>query len=420
MKLRVLIAVFVVVGMLPVATAQMVPTDSPDATSVETSALSQPSDEGNRTKLYVERDYKRVELKPGESDSFTVSVKNLEDETVSVNPHLSTPPVGENLMQEKWVSIDGDTSIDAGEEQEFTVTVSVPNDAKLGRYRGNIAFTDETITYPGRPARPAHAANVNVRVWREPTVNVLAGNYMHSQVEAGDSYTHQILIENTGDEAVPVNPELSEERRRHYSSYGNSEATLDRSWLEIDAPAQIAPGETATVSVTVTPPENADRGRYRTELNLGLKDPARDEQRNHWQQIRLNFQVWKQPTEPFETSFEVSEDANNVSLKLSTNSRYRNQMDSSKSADFDVQFVSPDGEVIEAERVKVTDNGYVDLSGDRRRSRTATASGQDYAVDNNRQSFVYQVDDPAAGTWTARIMPDNVVRFNYEIVRDEN
>lgn len=414
MKLRTLIAALVVVGMVPAAAAQMAPANSPDASSVGTAASAQDADDGNYTKLYVDSDNGYFDLKPGERNRFTVTVKNGEDEAVDLSPHLYVPPIGENQLNESWVTIDGDTSLDAGEETQFTVTVDVPTDATLGRYGGHIAFTDEKVSYPGQPARPVHAARVNVEVWREPTVEILSAGYMHSQVQSGDTTTHQVVIENTGDEAVPVNPKLASNQRRHSSSSN----AVEGSWLDIDAPNEIAPGETETVSITVSPPESAQRGDYNAEIDLGLKDPARDDRNNYWQRINLNLLVWEQPDEPFETSFRVSEDAKNVSLELNPRAN-RRQGSSSGDAEpvkFDVKFVSPDGEVIDAERVRVSDSGFVDMSG----QGSNAESGQAYAVSNGQKQFVYRMDDPKPGAWSVRITPENTVGFNYQIVRNES
>lgn len=85
---------------------------------------------------------------------------------------------------------------------------------------------------------------------------------------------------------------------------------------------------------------------------------------------------------------------------------------------FDVEFVTPDGSTVEAERVRVSGRGFVDMTGDR--GDQVTREGEDYAVRGNGQQFVYHVARPTAGTWTVRIMPHNTVGFGYEIVRDES
>ncbi|MFC6889967.1 hypothetical protein [Halorubrum trueperi] len=45
------------------------------------------------------------------------------------------------------------------------------------------------------------------------------------------------------------------------------------------------------MNVTVTPPDDAERGRDDAELNRGIRDPARDKRDTHWQEIDLNVQV---------------------------------------------------------------------------------------------------------------------------------
>lgn len=430
MRLRVLALIVLVVGALPAATAytpsatDTTALDESTVSSVQDTAANETettaadegasdSDSSDYTKLHVESDYDHPNLKPGESTEFTVTVTNREDSDVELDPHVYVPPVGENLLDESWVTIDGDSTVPADGSAEFTVGVSVPDDAEMGHYRGQVAFTDETVTYPGRPERPVHAAGLSVRVWKEPTVNVVSSTYLRGQVEAGDSTTKQIVVENTGDEAVPLSPQLDDQRNRRT---GGSSSAIDPAWIDIDAPSSVAPGETATVTVTVSPPESADSNRYRGELDLGLKDPNRDDDRNHWQRVRLNYDVWNQPEEPFETSFEVSEDADNVTLTLSPRSGYGGSADAD-SANFDVTLVAPDGTTVTAERVRVSDRGSVDLSDTNHPN--AQQQGE-YTVRSGGQQFVYRLDDPQAGTWDLRVMPENVIGFGYEITRNES
>ncbi|WP_224270628.1 hypothetical protein [Haloprofundus salinisoli] len=414
-RFNLLLVALVVLSALPAAAAFPAsddPADVPAATA-DSVAAAEERTETNYTRLYIDVDDSYRDVKPGESLEYTVSVKNGEDETVEVDPHLSAAPMMEFPLESEWVDIDGPTSIDAGETAEYTVTVEVPEDAETADYRALVAFTDETVTYPGRPAQPIHSAHIVANVWREPTVTIHSDTYVHAQVEAGDSFTRQLVVENTGDSAVPLNPELTTERR--YCS-GHCPNQLNPSWIDIDAPSQIAPGETATVSITVSPPEEADRGRYNANVNLGLNDPNRQANNDYWQRVGVNFVVWKQPSEAFETDFEVSDDTENVTLTLSPNSHYG--ADDGDEADFDVEFVDPDGNVVEAERVRVSSSGFVDLSGER--ARNAVEQGEDYAVRNGGEEFVYRVDDPAAGDWTLRVTPENTIGFQYELDRHES
>lgn len=421
MQLRHVLILALVIGLLVPVAGASTPVSTPHGDGSSATASDdggERTDPANYTRLYIEDRYHRLRLKPGGEDTVTVTVVNVDDEAVTIDPQLVTADPRSRSIDDGWVSIDTDeTTLAPGDEVEVTVTASIPETAELGDYRAQLAFTDERLTHPGQPPRPVHATQLSVDVWREPTVRLVAGRHVNTQVEAGASHTHEIVVENTGDEAVPVSPELdADDRNRCYEPCATS---VERSWFAIDAPTEIAPGETETIEVTISPPEDADRGRYHANLDLGITDPARAERDDHWQRVRLGFQVWQQPDQPFETTFAVSDDAAAVTLTLSPRqaNRYGSQTgDEADPADFDVEFVSPAGEVVEPERVEVSDNGFVDLSGERRE----VVADEDYAVRGNGHQFVYRVDEPAAGSWTVRIMPHNTVGFGYEIVRNES
>jgi hypothetical protein len=391
--------------------------ESPPAQSAAAQAGSENGSATNYTRLYVEDEYRNLELKPGESETFEVTVGNGEDGPVEITPGLFVPRVGDRPVEKGWVTVEpGSATLEADAERTVTVTIAVPEDAELGEYRGAVRFTDETIQYPGRPPRPVHAASFNVEVRRDPTVFVLPLTRGYAQVEAGESYTHSVRINNTGEDAVPLDPtlELRDERRPR----PGGQPSLDRSWFTIDAPSRVPAGGSATVDVTVEVPGDASRGDYDAELDLGLRDPARPDRRDYWQRMHLSFQVWKQPEQPFEKAFDVSEGTESVTVKLSAGDR-RNADDAP--ASFDVTLVGPDGNEMEPERVETTNRGHVDLSGDRRRYRYAEGAaggGSAYADEGGERVLRYRVDAPAEGEWTLRVMPRDTVRFRYEIIRN--
>ncbi|MEF8790040.1 MAG: hypothetical protein V5A61_07935 [Haloarculaceae archaeon] len=400
--------------------------DSTDAAPTPASATSatQAGDgnangsDTNYTRLYVEDEYRRLDLKPGESETFEVTVENGEDGPVEITPSLFVPKVGERPVKQGWVSIDpGQATLDADAERTVTVSVSVPDDAELGSYRASVQFTDETIQYPGRPARPIHAASFSVEVQRDPTVFVLPLNRGYTQLEAGESYTHSVRINNTGDQAVPLDPQLN--LRDDGPPRPGDRPSLDRSWFSIDAPSQVPAGDSATVDVTVEVPEDASRGDYDAELDLGLRDPARNDQRDYWQQLHMGVQVWKQPDQPFEKTFDVSEGTESVTVQLSAGDR-RSADD--EPASFDVTLVGPDGDTVEPELVETTNRGYVDLGGQDRRYRYAaegaSGSASAYAAQGGERVLRYRVDGPTDGEWTLQVMPHDTVNFRYEIIRN--
>jgi hypothetical protein len=397
----------------PLAGAATVQSNSATASATvsDTEATAQEANATNYTRLYVEDRYRSVELRPGANETFEVTVENGESESVTISPRLVTPRVGDRPVKSGWVDISTPrTTLAPDEEVTVTVTVDVPEDAEMARYRGSVAFTDETISYPGRPPQPVHAAQFSVEVYREPTVFVVPLNEEYGRLQAGESYTHTVRVNNTGEEAVPVNPTVEVDERR----YRPGQETARRDWFTVDAPSQVPAGESALVNVTVAVPEDATRGDYDAEVNLGLRDPARGDRGDYWQRIGMHFQVWKQPDGPFTKSFDVSESTTSVTVTLSAGDRGRTNADE-EPASFDVTFVGPDGETHEPKRVEVTNGGYVDLADTRRYPRSEGA----YAIRGDDRQVTYRLSDPAAGEWTARITPRNVVRFQYEIVRDE-
>jgi len=385
--------------------------NSATTTTVQTDSSVDSPDPANYTRLYVDDGHQRVELKPGESDTVTASVENGESEAVELSPQLVTLPArNQPPVEQSWVSIDpADTTLDAGESREFEITVDVPNDAEIGDYRGIIGFTDETVRYPGRPPQPVHSTSVSVEVWQEPTVEINSESHIYTQLKAGGTATREISVSNTGDQAVPLSPQFNaENERRRRPSRRN---TLDRSWISIDAPNEIAPGETETVEITVAPPADADRGDYRATVDLGITDPARPDDRAYWQQISLGFQLWTEPETPFETTFSVDEETTNTTLELSAHQS--RSAKASQNANFDVTFVSPDGREIDAQRSRLTDSGRINL-GDRRQP---AQTDETYAAERSQQTFSYELSDPTAGQWSVRIMPDNTMSFEYELTR---
>lgn len=413
---RTLILIALVVAGAVAATGAVTATTGSTATATETgtAAGGTTPDIGNYTRLYVDDSYRNLELKPGESDTVTVTVENGESEAVDISPRIATPPTRNRPpVAAEWVSIDGgDTTLDAGETAEVDITVDVPENADIGDYTGVVAFTDETIRYPGRPPQPVHSVSMSVTVWQEPTVQLNSETHIYTHLQAGETFTRELTVSNTGEDAIPVNPQFNADNRVRHRPGGRT--TLDRSWVTIDAPSEIEAGETETITLTVEPPADADRGDYSATLDLGLTDPARNADNTYWQEVDLNFQVWTAPEEPFETSFSVSEATTNATLELTANHR-RRAAEQGEDASFKVTFVTPDGRELEANRASLTDSGNVNLGAQRPRETTDDT----YVARGGQQTFTYELADPAAGEWSVRIMPEDTIDFSYEITRDE-
>lgn len=381
------------------------------SSSTSASASASSSKDVNYTRLYIADSYLNGGVEPGESTTFNVTVGNAEDETVDLDPHVVLPQVQGRPIDDSWITVeDADTTLDPGEEREFTITVETPEDAELGSYNAHVAFTNQTVSYPGTPERPVHSAQISVTVEDEPSVTIGGDRYGYSQIQTGSSYTYEFTVENEGDETVPLNPQI-----RTNDNVRSDQNTVERSWFDIESPNEVAPGETANVNITVTPAANAAVGDYSTQVDLGLTDPDRPDRSDYWQQVHLDFRVWEQPENPFEKRFSVSEAADDVTLSLTASAHRETATDEPVS--FDVTFVSPNGTDVDAERLSVTDSGSVSLGA--ANPRDAETQGS-YADSSAGTEFEYRVEDPESGEWTAEILPENAIDFRYEIVRNES
>ncbi|MDY6780693.1 MAG: hypothetical protein SV760_09175 [Halobacteria archaeon] len=373
------------------------------------------------TRIDVSSSYRDIELLPGKTRSFNVTVTNNEDSEVSVNPHLYVPsgiPVDEKTLKSSWVTIlnDGETTLESGESREFEIEISVPEGTEPGRFYGFVAFTDEKISRRGF-SRPFHAARLSLEV-RSP-VRLLSESYLHGQIKAGSSFTHGIKIKNSGSRTVEINPKVSVQNENEETVLPGGSRKIDRSWITVHSPDVIGPNEEVSVKVTVAPPESAPRGEYEAQIDLGIGGNREDESSVGVQEtVSLNLEVWKPPSEPFTTSFDVTNGTEKVKLRLEANSperRFGSKIGNRRPAEFDVEFVSPSGETVEAKREKTVNTGSVDLGNAGEERRNGKRGG--YADRDGEKRFVFSVEDPTTGKWKARITPHNTIRFEYRVIR---
>ena len=94
---------------LPMAGAVEVVKDVETVKDVKVSypvPMPPPVDFKNLTKLVISPNFKHLRLKPGDSASFTVKIKNPTDKDVLINPKVVVDPYAENAIDESWVSFD--------------------------------------------------------------------------------------------------------------------------------------------------------------------------------------------------------------------------------------------------------------------------------------------------------------------------
>ena len=400
---------------LPVSTQEVVvgdPSELPDMPKL------------NIIMLRIDPHWCSMELMPGEGDEVTVTVKNPNNETVLVDPMVIEDPYSDYPFDEAWITItpaSAELGPDGGEE-EFTIAVAIPDDADLGYYNVEIAFTDDAkpAPYP-EPYPDPYPSYVNtfhhsVEVWKPPVVQILPSR-IRDHVESGKGYDYAVTLENTGDEDIAIDPEMVNVAR--YGWRDTSPAFEDDA-ITIDAPASVPANGTATVNIHLEVPAGA-KGRYDGEVNMGIDDPSM----GIWDEgdgtVRLRFEVWEQPTEPFIKAFATETDSPiTILVESSQNNKWFGtcRIDGGDGGDeepyFDLTLEGPNRTATLAPTM-ITYHGSVSLSGGSRCAPPGEmAIDEVYYEDYTRYTEEYTADG-AIGNWELGILPHYVEDFEYTV-----
>lgn len=377
------------------------------------------------TKLRISPSYERLEMEPGDERVFTVDVKHDENKSVLTQVFIESPPYSEYTIGENWVTIDPKSAeIAEAEVQEYNVTVEIPADAERGYYNAQIVFTNDTWPMPYPEMFPAYVntCELSINVWRPPVVFFLPRD-ISDRVKAGKSYKYKIQLENTGDTAIAINPEIVGDEERYEFipfPYGYDEDRMPEEWLTIEAPATVPANSTATVNVTIAVPEDAF-GWCATKINLNIDDPSIEE----WDEIvYMNLEVWKPPTTPYYDEFSVEQgDAFSVMVLAHQYAydRYSGtEEEEEEEPSFNTVLSAPNGATVTPESTKTVKKREVSLGlgmkyGPWGPYPEAAASEEPYHVMSTEYSKTYEVTNATGGTWTLEILPINVQDFEYTI-----
>ena len=397
----------VVVGLEAVAGQASSPQPAPEVVSEQ----SEEEQQMDYKILQISPKHEWFELKPGGEKEFTVKVKNKDEEAVSTSPRIVVQPYGEYFLEEEWITVEpGSADINADGEQEYTVTVKIPEDAEIGHYSAQIVFTNDTMPtpYPAPFPMYVNSLSLSIQVWEPPKI-VVQPQHIHDRVEAGQSQEYEIQFENKGDKAIAINPEIGGGDRWH----GPFENTIPEGWLTIDAPAKVEANSKATVKVTVNVPIDA-KGRYEGGINLNIDDPSIE----RWnQEVHIGLEVWKQPTTPFREDFTVKQ-GDDISVEVTarqhTYDRYGGGVEEKEEPSFDVTLTTPEGGKLTSEPSKTVKKGEVSLGMDYLPPWEASSEGM-YHVMSTEYSETYEILNATGGTWTLEILPRNAERFEYTI-----
>jgi hypothetical protein len=383
-------------------------------------------------------------MKPGDSESFTVTVVNNDNKTIELKPRILITPYTQYFMNESWISINpSEKSLKPGEKVEFEVKVSIPKDTSVGSYAVLLAFSDKVPEgdvagiYPNFPG----TMQLNVQLWVPPVVQILTP-YVNDLVEAGKDYTYEIKLRNTGDQDIAISPKLTEGGIIYYgaSSSSTSSSSVSSSIMPpsagpgqafgneaitIEAPEMIKAGQTAVVKLTLAVPANA-KGSYSGSLDLHIDDPGII----NGGSVPLNFRILPVLKAPYETTFEAGTN-DPITVEVTAYQYGYGIYTAGGNQDITPSFIislkDPSGKEVKPVLVSTKSIGSVSIVDDTypqpRPLLEKSSNVVDSTVTSNEGSyqggtttFVETYTAPgAAGKWTLAILPKNTENFEYSV-----
>lgn len=392
-------------------------------------------------KITVSPSYKYLQLKPGDSENFAVTVENNDNKTIELKPKLLIIPYTEKFINESWVNISpSEKSLNPGEKEEFEIKVNIPEDADIGNYAVLIAFTENVPEgdvagyYPNFPG----TMQLNVQVWIPPTVQILTP-YVNDLVEAGKDYTYEIKLKNTGDKDIELSPELAEGGGIIYSESapsatvsssdiapsGGTAQAFGKEALTVEAPEKIKAGQTAVVKLTLAVPANA-KGSYSGSLNLNIDDPGIIGGGT----VYLSFRILPVMKEPYQTTFEArTEEPITIELKAYQYGygMYTTGGNQDLTPSFNVSLKDPSGKEVTPTLVNTKSSGSINIVDgttpqpypilyDSAKIAGNTVTNDQGSYQGGTTTFVETYTVPGtAGKWTLSILPKNTENFEYTV-----
>ncbi|MCK4458244.1 MAG: hypothetical protein KAU52_00765 [Methanosarcinales archaeon] len=407
----ILVILLICAAGIPATTAAMVSERSIAVAMPVPEVVMEDSPDMDFSKLQISPRYSNTELMPGEGDKVTVTVTNKDNKTISVAPLVKGQPYSEYIFDETWVTVTPKAvELEPDAKEEFTIEVTIPDDADRGHYGVQIAFTDDVmpVPYPTPYPNYINAFDFHVSVWKPPVIQI-QNSYIHDRVESDREYDYQINLKNVGEEDIEIDPKIGGGRMYRHDMMLPA---FEDDAITITAPSVVPAGGTATVSLHLAVPEGA-KGRYNGEIDLGIDDPSIDE----WMGgVHLSFEVWTQPREPFVKTFTAETDLP-ITIEIRSEQGWYGECGSG-SADkeepyFDVTLEGPARDVT-LNLSKVAYHGSVDLGGSGCTPPWEVDSSGTYHESHTSYIERYTVAG-AVGDWTLGMLPHYAERFEYTI-----
>ncbi|WP_048106608.1 hypothetical protein [Methanosarcina barkeri] len=416
--------------------------------------------------------YLSIYLTQGENETFNVSFRNRGNETFNIVPKVVAPPDDYyNVLNESWVTIlPENATVNPGVEQNFTIEVSVPEDAESGEYEAQIAFTNDT--YPeeydipvyiqesakgysdsvsiggysdsvstggysdsvstggysdsvsaggysdsvsaGEYSNPMYvnAVNLCVSVPVNPKLE-LQTSYVSDIVEPGKEYVYTIKIKNVAGKDITIDPKVMSYKIYDYSF---DEPVFGDDTIEISAPSTIKAGEIADMTIKVPVPKDAS-GTYDAYIEMNADGKEND---GSIPQVSLSFTIDKQPTVPYIKTFNTKTDdmiTIEVSAETSDQDTPLRIFPEKEEPSFEINLTC-NSNPVNLTLVKVAESGTVDSQG-YIFPMWAMGNSSSYQTDIRKHTETYKATG-AIGNWKFTILPKNTNSFDYSITVEKS
>ncbi len=350
-----------------------------------------PIEKPYKTKLIIKPKFKHLKLKPGQSESFDVEIKNPTDKDVRIEPRIFEGRIGS--IDINWISFDKESFIlKSKDSATIIVTVSVPNDAEKGFYSCRILFTNDSI----------NSIYLSIEVFIPPSVKI-SPRWIDDFVEAGKTYEYKVKVKNKGSETFNLNPKVVQ------PSVSFEENWLSEKEITISSPPTIPPNSEVEVKIVVNVPSDAS-GHLRGTIDLGIDDPGLYE----WgRRVELSLNVYRAPKEPFVKILNI-DNASKLTIRVSSEI-FKVPIPipilrTSTVNDFDVRIVSPSGDV--KIKPKIVESLIV-TTGFGRPPWEETEGI--YKVISTTKKKIYEIENPENGVWRIEVMPKGCLGFSLEV-----
>jgi len=226
--------------------------------------------------------------------------------------------------------------------------------------------------------------------------------------KAGEIISIEGKVHNDGNSEITVElvPVMREEDEYMYKY---SENVINPEWVSV-SPGEIDLGaqESAKFDISVSIPPDAKSGYYSGMIAIRTdKYPERIE--------HYSVQVYKPLEEPITKEFSVAPNSTKVIVTVKWNKDEKNKL--SAGGTVDVHLFDPYGNEVSQHTKMTRISGYIDAFSYALRGGI-DAEGEETAnvYEHGQQAVIYQIENPASGTWKLEMMPENVMHFNYDIV----